>query len=259
MNVLRQIIEHKKREVEQIKSSRPLARLPERADEIRDFPGALRGDHIRIIAEIKRQSPSGGEILGDADPAEVAAAYQANGAAAISVLTDAHYFGGSLGFLADVRSRIDLPVLRKDFILDEYQIWESYHAGADAILLILEALDFPHLRRLYRLASELGLHALVESYSDENLQLLKELRPAIAGINARNLATMDLDFPAMLQKYHSIPGECIAVAESGIVEPAQLVAAEKAGFDAALIGTAFMRTGEPGKTLKMYQTALDRI
>ncbi len=258
MNVLQDILATKRKELTHLQHTRPMDSFSERADPVRDFAGALRTDRITVIAEIKRRSPSGGNLFPDLDPAEVAQSYQKKGAAAISVLTDQHYFGGDLRFLQDIRSVVDLPVLRKDFIISEYQVRESFAAGADAILLILEALEFEKLRALYELATGLGLHVLVESYTRESLKLLTELQPEIAGINARNLATMEVDFQAMVAKRPSLPEDCITVAESGILSPEQLIKAEQAGYNAALIGTAFMQHGKPGETLRSFLEAVER-
>ncbi|HKJ69130.1 MAG TPA: indole-3-glycerol phosphate synthase TrpC [bacterium] len=258
MNVLQDILATKRNELARLQRTRPMDSFSDRADAVRDFAGALCTDRIAVIAEIKRRSPSGGVLFSDLIPTEVARSYQENGAAAISVLTDQHYFGGDLRFLQDIRSVVDLPVLRKDFVISEYQVRESYAAGADAILLILEALEFEDLRELYELANGLGLHVLVESYTHESLRFLTKLQPEIAGINARNLATMDVDFQEMIAKRTSLPEDCIAVAESGILSPEQLTDAEQAGYNAALIGTAFMQHGTPGETLRSFLEAVER-
>lgn len=255
MNVLQKILETKRAEVEERKRAHPATQFPERGDAVRDFAGALAGEGIGIIAEIKRRSPSRGDLMPDADPVEVAQSYEANGAAALSVLTDRTYFGGSLKFLQQIRSQVSLPVLRKDFIIDEYQVRESFAAGADAILLILEAMEFPEVQACYDLATELGLHVLVECYTDRSLALLQDLLPTIAGVNARDLASMAVDFEGMLRKRQSIPEKSIAVAESGILEPDQLRQAQAAGYQAALIGTAFMQTGDPGRALRRFTDA----
>ncbi len=258
MSVLQNILETKRKELEYLRRTRPMDSFNKRTDAIRDFAGALSRERISVIAEIKRKSPSGGNLFLDLNPAEVACSYQENGAAAISVLTDQHYFGGNLRFLRTIRSEIDLPVLRKDFIISEYQVRESFAEGADAILLILEALEFEHLRKLYELATELGLHVLVESYTNESLRFLRDLQPVIAGINARNLASMEVDFQGMLEKRAAIPEKCLAVAESGILTPEQLVNAEQTGYNAALIGTGFMQHGTPGETLRTFLNAVER-
>jgi indole-3-glycerol phosphate synthase len=152
MNILEKIIEYKHSEVKERARITPLERIQDsqRLYSVRDFCGALKNDGIRIIAEIKRRSPVVGDINMKADPGRTAEAYARNGAACISVLTDQHYFGGQLEFVQQVKSKVELPVLRKDFIITEYQVWESFHLGADAILLIADAIDVPLLKDLYQ-------------------------------------------------------------------------------------------------------------
>lgn len=252
MTILDEIIRNKWEEVRAARQQTPLEALKTRSDGIRDFHGALSGDGISVIAEIKKKSPSKGEIQMSADPVDIAKSYEQNGATAISVLTDEQYFGGSLEFLRHIREEVDIPILRKDFIIDEYQVWESYHAGADAILIILDAVVTETAIRLHSVARELGLHVLVESYTEESLSNAHRLKPEIVGINARDLTSMTLDLDAMIEKCQSLPDAIIKVAESGITEPAHLDKVAEAGFDAALIGTAFMKTENPGKTLSAY-------
>ena len=195
MNILKKIIAHKQEEVDAQSKIIPLDRLQksQRLFAVRDFKKALEGEDIRIIAEIKRQSPSEKNIYPNADPAEVAKSYQLNGAAALSVVTDLNFFGGHLDFVQQVKTVVDLPVLRKDFIISKYQVWESFHAGADAILLIVDAIDFNLLSALYNLASELGMHVLIETHSLEHLDNIASLNPEIVGINCRNLENMKTD------------------------------------------------------------------
>jgi indole-3-glycerol phosphate synthase len=252
MTILDEIIRNKWEEVRAARQQTPLEALKTRTDDIRDFRGALSGDGISVIAEIKKKSPSKGEIQMSADPVDIAQSYEQHGAAAISVLTDEEYFGGSLDFLRQIRAEVSIPILRKDFIIDEYQVWESYHAGADAILIILDAVVTETAIRLHGVARELGLHVLVESYTEESLGNAHRLEPEIVGINARDLTSMTLDLDAMIEKSRSLPHRIIKVAESGIIEPAHLAKVAEAGFDAALIGTAFMQTESPGKTLGEY-------
>lgn len=252
MTILDTIIETKRQEVAGAKKITPVESLKSRESVIRDFGPAVSGDSIRVIAEIKRKSPSRGEIRPDVDPLKIARSYEVNGAAALSILTDEPYFGGSLDFLREIRQEVNIPVLRKDFIIDEYQVWESYHAGADAILLILDALPYELAADLYKMASQLGLHVLVESYTRESLEHLVDLKPKIAGINARDLETMTIDLDGMIQKKADLPAGCITVAESGITGAHHLKRVAEAGFDAALIGTAFMQSEHPGATLKSY-------
>ena len=170
MTILEKIISYKRNEVEVQKTIIPIERLKssERLFSVRNFKNALSGTNLNIIAEIKRYSPSENNIMLDADPAKVARSYEENGASAISVLTDKHFFGGELDFVQKVKSVVNIPVLRKDFIVSEYQVWESFHAGADAILLIADAIEYDLLVSLYKLAKKLGMHVLVEVHDLHN-------------------------------------------------------------------------------------------
>jgi len=150
-------------------------------------------------------------------------------------------------------------VLRKDFIINEYQVYESYHAGADAILLIADALASDKLERLYRLADSQGLHVLVEGYSEEALTRIQRLAPRIAGINSRDLATMQVDLEAMLERRCLLPEGALQVAESGITGPEDLARVDRAGFDATLIGTALLAEGDPGETLRRFLVSIAQV
>ena len=205
-----------------------------------------------MVAEVKRKSPSQGEISHTFDHVRIAKSYEQNGASALSVLTDEKYFGGSLEFLQDIRASVKLPVLQKDFIISTYQIWESYHAGADAILLILDALETQQVREYYQLAKELGLHVLVETHSREGMEKMDGISPQIVGINARNLHTMNIEFSRMLVMRQSLPEFAITVAESGMTASRHLKQAREAGYHAALVGTALMSTENPGSTLAEF-------
>ena len=251
MNILEQIIAHKKKEVEAQLKIIPLERLQksQRLFAVRDFKKALEGEGIRITAEIKRQSPSEKNIYLHADPAKVARSYQLNGAAAISVVTDSHFFGGQLDFIQQVKTVVDLPILRKDFIISKYQVWESFHAGADAILLIADAIDFSLLSALYNLASELGMHVLIETHNLEHLDNIASLNPQIVGINCRNLQTMETDLSWFESVYSKLPADCVKVAESGIKTNDDLNNIFHLGYDAVLVGTSLMKTGSPGVAL----------
>jgi indole-3-glycerol phosphate synthase len=211
---------------------------------------------MQIIAEVKQKSPSMGIIRQDLRPADIARMYQDNGAAAISVLTDKKYFGGELRHLKEVSDAVELPVLRKDFIIDEYQIYESYHAGADALLLIADALATDQLEYLYRLSISLGMHVLVEAHSTAALNSMKRIKPRLAGFNSRNLKTMQVDLEGMLTRQCLLPPGSIHIAESGITSPVDLQRVTQAGFDAALIGTTLLRNGNPGENLQHFVTAV---
>ncbi|MFB0515320.1 MAG: indole-3-glycerol phosphate synthase TrpC [Candidatus Neomarinimicrobiota bacterium] len=257
MSILDEILAHKAEEVRQRQERHPVEAFPPRPGEVRDFRGALGKPGLQVIAEVKRRSPSIGNIRMELEPSHLARSYAQAGAAAISVLTDEKYFGGSLEHLMEVRTAVDLPVLQKDFIISEYQVYESYQAGADAILLIADALPQERLEALYWLARSLGLHVLVEGYSESALTRLRQLMPRLAGINSRNLATMKIDLEFMLWSRHLLPTAAIHVAESGIANSADLAKVEQAGYDAALIGTALLRESDPGATLRRFLASLN--
>lgn len=256
MTVLKEILAHKVAEVSTHSASQSLDQFAPSREDIRDFAGALAQPGMQVIAEIKRKSPSMGIIRQDLQPAEVAQMYQKNGAAAISVLTDKKYFGGELQHLKEVRDAVELPVLRKDFIIDEYQVHESYHAGADALLLIADALAMDQLEYLYQLSSSLGLHVLVEAHSTAALNSMKRIKPRLAGLNSRDLTTMQVDLEGLLTKQHLLPLDSIHIAESGITNPEDLYRVAQAGFDAALIGTTLLRNGNPGENLQHFMTSI---
>jgi len=258
MNILEKIIQHKEEEVKEKSRLTPLDRIKnsQRLFAIRDFNFALCQNKIQIIAEIKKQSPSEGEIMPKANPAEIAVEYERNGASAISVLTDSHYFGGQLEYVQQVKNVVDIPVLRKDFIISEYQIWESFHLGADAILLIADAIDRELLISLNQLAMELGLHVLIETHNSSHLRWINDLNPQIVGINCRDLKNMKTDLKWLKAVSEELPVDCIKVAESGICTNDDLWKINQYGYDAALVGTSLMKTGDPGNALA---TLLNRV
>ncbi len=216
----------------------------------RDFFAALSGDGpIRLIAEIKKASPSKGVIRPNFNPTEIARIYADHGAACLSVLTDRPYFQGSLEYLRQVRQAVDLPLLRKDFILDPYQLWEARAAGADAVLLIAECLDDCQLRSLHNQALELELCPLVELYEPENLPRVLEAGARLIGVNNRNLRTFEVDFDHVLRLRQQLPPECLVVAESGISTRADVERLEAAGIDAMLVGESLMRQDDLGEAV----------
>ena len=251
MNILEKIIEFKKLEVDECSRITPLERIKDsqRLYSIRDFCGALKNDGIQIIAEIKRRSPSLGDINIKADPVKTAETYARNGAACISVLTDQRYFGGQLKFIHEVKAAVELPVLRKDFIISEYQVWESFHGGADAIILIADAIDASLLKDLFQLSLELGLHVLVETHNVDHLQWINELNPELVGVNCRDLAIMETDIMWFKNVVMDLPKNSIWVAESGIISQNDLEYISKLGFHAALVGSGLMKSGDPGLAL----------
>lgn len=214
------------------------------------FKAALRKSSVAVIAEVKRRSPSAGIIREDLDPGERAALYASHGAAAISVLTDGPYFGGSVQDLRDAVSRCPLPLLRKDFILDDVQVLEARAAGASAVLLIVRALGEMRLRQLLRCAGELGLDALVEVHSAEELQVALDTGAEIIGVNSRDLDTFTIDVTAAWDLLGRIPSDRVAVAESGLLGQSDVLQAALAGADAVLIGTALSAADSPGPLLR---------
>ena len=251
MNVLEKIIEHKKVEIEERSKIISLDRIKDsqRLFSIRDFSGQLKKKKIQIIAEIKRRSPAMGDINMEANPSLIAKSYVKYGAACISVLTDQNFFGGQLQFIQEVKSMVDVPVLRKDFIISEYQVWESFHAGADAILLIADILESEILKDLHALASELGLHILLEAHDEKYFKLFEEIKPEVIGVNCRNLQTMAVDIDSFNEKSLQLPKNLIWVAESGISNSKDLEYVFDLGFDAALVGSHLMGSVDPGIAL----------
>jgi indole-3-glycerol phosphate synthase len=214
------------------------------------FRAALQKSSVAVIAEVKRRSPSAGAIREDLDPGDRAALYASYGAAAISVLTDGPYFGGSVQDLRDAASRCPLPILRKDFILDEVQVLEARAAGASAVLLIVRALGESRLRALLRYAHDLSLDALVEVHSPEELHVALDAGAEIIGVNSRDLDTFEIDLAAAWKLVGEVPKDRVAVAESGILGQSDVLCAAAAGADAVLIGTALSAAESPGALLR---------
>ncbi|MCH8069276.1 MAG: indole-3-glycerol phosphate synthase TrpC [Candidatus Marinimicrobia bacterium] len=250
-SIISQILHNKRQEVANLEKKLPMSELMEmeRVNPLISFHDFLARPGVQIIAEIKPKSPSLGELKKDFDLIGFIEAYEKNGAAAISVLTDEMYFGGSLDILKQVKSNTQLPVLRKDFIITEYQVWESYVAGADAILLIADALPLDRLISLHDLAEDLGLAVLVEIYEQNHAHLFQSFNPNIAGVNARNLHTLKTDLDRCLTMVDLLPQKSIKVAESGISSREDIIKIAHTGFDAALVGSSLMSAPDPGKKL----------
>jgi len=251
MTTLDKIIAHKKIEVEQNRRSIPLTELqagpfPRR----RDFAAALGMKGLSVIAEIKRRSPSAGAINRRADPAYVARQYESGGARAISVLTDRRFFGGTVADLIKVKRAVRLPVIRKDFIVDEYQIFESRRFGADAILLIARILEDRTLARFIARAGEMRMACLVEVRNRRDIDKALLSGAEIIGINNRDLCTMRVDLTVSLDLKRLIPADRITVSESGISSRREVRLLADAGFDAVLIGETLMKSRDPAKRLK---------
>ena len=230
--------------------ARELARRAAAAPAPRPFARALGGREVGVIAEVKRRSPSAGAIREDLDPVAHARAYTQGGAVAISVLTDELHFGGSLDDLARVASAVAVPVLRKDFILDELQLYEARAAGASAVLLIVRALTTDGLRALARAARDQGLGVLVEVHSAGELELALGVDPTAVGVNSRDLATFAVDLGRAERLVALVPGGVPVIAESGIATRADVERMAAAGADLVLVGTSVARTAEPGEAVR---------
>ncbi|MDN5570460.1 MAG: indole-3-glycerol phosphate synthase TrpC [Propionibacteriaceae bacterium] len=213
---------------------------------------AFRAPGLSVIAEVKRSSPSKGSLADIPDPAALARDYAAGGAAAISVLTERRRFGGSLADLVAVREAVDTPLLRKDFIVTEYQLWEARAAGADLALLIVAALSDAELARLSSLAAELGLTALVEVHTPEETRRAVASGAALIGVNNRNLQTLEVDLGQFEQLAGLIPDDLIRVAESGILGVADVERVASAGADVILVGEALVTHGDPAGSVKEF-------
>jgi indole-3-glycerol phosphate synthase len=250
--VLSRIVESRRAEV-----SRRQRLMPEtvlriaagKADPPRDFAGALRRGQFNVIAEIKKASPSAGVLRRDFQPAALAQGFEQAGAAAISVLTEEENFQGALAHLRDARRAASLPVLRKDFIADSYQVWEARAANADSFLLIAAVLDDALLRDLLALGRELRMEPLVEVHTAEELERSLAAGAQIIGVNNRNLHTLEVRVGTSLELIRQIPDECTAVSESGLRSPEDLRKLRAAGFDAFLIGESLMREADPAAAL----------
>jgi indole-3-glycerol phosphate synthase len=226
----------------------PLSQLQEQlsiAPAVIDAHPRLLQGPVSVIAEVKRSSPSKGALADIADPHKLAAQYQDAGAAVVSVLTEKRRFGGSLDDLIAVRKEITIPILRKDFMVDEYQFLEARAAGADVVLLIVAALSKNQLKDYYDLATELGMAVLVETHTHQEIEDAMEIEPRIVGVNARNLKTLEIDLSAFTTLIPTIPSSVIRVAESGISQRSEVEMAHEAGANAILVGETLVRSGDP--------------
>jgi indole-3-glycerol phosphate synthase len=261
--ILDEIVASKRREIVAAQERQPLAELERRLTEappLRDFRAALEGPltraplphgetGIHIIAEVKKASPSAGVIRADFDPVAIAQTYARHGAACISVLTDTPYFQGRLEYLTQIRTKVAPPLLRKDFILDRYQLLEARLAGADAVLLIAEILAGQDLSVLLRQTAELGMQALVELYDAENLPRVLDSGTRLIGINNRSLRTFVTRLEHTLELAPRLPADCCLVSESGIKSRADVLRLQQAGVRAVLVGETLMAAPDIGKKL----------
>jgi indole-3-glycerol phosphate synthase len=254
--ILDKIVATKRVEIERAKSVTPERELRAQlgdAPAVRDFLAALAVEGpIRLIAEVKKASPSAGVIRANFDPVAIATIYAAHGAACISVLTDEEYFQGRPEYLTQIRAAVAIPVLRKDFILDTYQLVEARAAGADAVLLIAECLDDCNLRKLFNETIELGMTPLVELYEPANLSRVLEAGATLVGVNNRNLHTFEVDLEHSMRMRREVPEDCVLVAESGIKTHADVERLESAGVNAILVGESLTREANIG-------AAVDRL
>lgn len=246
--ILDRIVADKRREIAEAKAARPESELRAAladAPPVRDFFAALAapGD-IKLIAEVKKASPSKGVIRADFDPLAIACDYEAAGATCLSVLTDRPYFQGSLDYLRAIRREVKTPILRKDFILDVYQLLEAREAGADAVLLIAECLDDCALRTLHNEAVGLGLTPLVELYEPQNVERVLAAGATLIGVNNRDLRTFEVDLEHTIRIKRNIPDNCLLVAESGIAGREDVLKLQNAGVDAILVGESLMRQND---------------
>ena len=246
--ILSRIIEEKRKVVDEAKKAKPQVDL---IKEIKSLSvkssfkkNISRPHHINLIAEIKKASPSKGILRGDFNPVKIAITYQANGASAISVLTDERFFEGRLDYIPKVRGNISIPILRKDFFIDEYQIYETVASGAEAILLIPEILSMAQMSKFYNLAAELGLDCLVEVHNEEDIEKALAIGASIIGINNRDLHTFKVDLSVTQRLIRLIPQNKVIVSESGIKSYEDIMFLKSLGVNAVLIGEVFMEADD---------------
>lgn len=256
-DILQRIIRHKKGEIAERAAKVPLGLLREKAKTSNATRGLadrietrIASGEATVIAEIKKASPSKGTLREDFDPSEIARRYAACGASALSVLTDTRFFQGADEHLIAARAACSLPVLRKDFVIDPYQVFEARALGADCILLIVAALDDASLRSLAEMARELGLDALVEVHDEKELERTAAIRPRLIGINNRDLHTFDTTLDTTLRLLDRIPRGSTVITESGIHDRADVARLRAAGVHGFLVGEAFMRSCDPGSALR---------
>lgn len=252
--VLNTIIAARRRRIAEAQASVPLEALRQAAEsrsDFRDFEEAISGPVLSVIAELKRASPSRGLLRPDYKPLEIAQSYQQGGASALSVLTEEQFFQGSLNDLKAVQQVVQLPILRKDFIVDQYQVYEGVAAGADALLLIVAGLSDKDLKRLIGLSERLRVAPLVEVHTAPEIERAIDAGVRIIGINNRNLNTLEVSLETSLRLREMIPSSILAVSESGIKTGNDLEVLAKAGFNAVLIGEHLMLADDPGKELSL--------
>lgn len=263
--ILDEILFYRKEQLQREKSAcsyegmRARAKEALRARRPLSLEKALRQKGVAFICEVKKASPSKGLIAPDFHPAQQAALYEKAGASAISCLTEERFFMGSGAYLTAVREAVKIPVLRKDFLFDPYQVYEAAALGADAVLLIAAVLETETLERLYALSYELGLEVLLEVHSAEELSRVRSLNPRILGVNNRDLKTFQVDLGTVANLRPFAPKDTVFVSESGIQTPADVAFVKAAGADAILIGETLMRAGDVAKTLAELRGAVEAL
>lgn len=249
---VRQDMDERKAQVSLEEMKKKAAQAPAALDALAALRGASE-DTLEVISEVKRSSPSKGALSDIPDPADLAAAYEAGGAAAISVLTEQHRFKGSLADLKAVRERVSIPVLRKDFTVDEYQIYEARAYGADLVLLIVAALDDETLQRFLDLTHELGMNALVETHTFEEIERAQAVGARIVGVNVRNLKTLEVDNSNFEKLAQLLPEHAVTIAESGVLSAEDVADYASHGAQAILVGEALVKSGEPTETVQLFR------
>ena len=261
-DILEEIVAHKRTEVAEQKEQMPPRKLYAEVEQMmaegvtkRSLSQALAQDDYGIIAEFKRKSPSKGWIKEDGKPEVIPPSYEKAGAAALSILTDEKFFGGNMDFVCKARPLVNLPILRKDFIIDEYQLFQARHIGADAVLLIAADLGKQEVRSLTALAHELGLEVLLELHAEHELDYA-EIDVDALGVNNRNLGTFVTDVQNSFRLAARLPQDKVLVSESGISNPDTIRLLREAGYRGFLIGETFMKTDDPGQALKNFISKL---
>lgn len=255
-DILKEIVEEKWREIEHRQEKKPVSTLMENIDtSTRGFTSAIqakiRSGRNAVIAEIKKASPSKGIIRDNFEPVSIAQSYEAAGATCLSVLTDGKFFKGSDQYLIEARAAVSMPVLRKDFIVDSYQVHEARYIGADCILLIVSILNKNSLKQFSDLAISLGMDVLVEVHDEDELALALEISPTLLGINNRNLRTFEVDLKVTLALLEKVPDDALVITESGIHTHRDVELMNENGVNGFLVGESFMREADPGARLKV--------
>ena len=258
-SILDKIVQHKRIEIASAREAVPLELLLDQiseADVPKDFVAALRAGlpQVGLIAEVKKASPSKGVIREDFDPVLIATEYAFAGANCISVLTDSHFFQGHLDFLRQIRAAVDVPLLRKDFVLDEYQVFEARAAGADAVLLIAECLTPDRLKGLHDAITEAGMTALVELYDAKNLDAVLACNPTLVGVNNRDLNTFEVDLGHSIRIRKQVPADITFVSESGIFLHSDVELLRSNQVDAMLVGESLMRSDDIAQAIRLLRT-----